>query len=265
MKHFAVLLIVIFCVLLPSQSEGSAALFEPGYQIATLMKHGHLVVVGTVASMEFVFREDVPPQYTTDIVIHIEEVVKGTPNHGEGGVKFMIPGGTGFNPNDGEVGTGESEGCPEFRLNERVLLFLSKSTNRHPEKFKHFPPRPIIPHGGLHIPGRFGKIDIKYDEVAIPYTFKKEVFSEYHQIMREEPYIRIITLPLDLVIQIAKASIKDYDATKLLEENIKDYIDKTPFGSKPKLDEKLIHKLKAEARLILEKVEDDQVTSKEVQ
>ena len=265
MKHFAVLLTVIFCGFLPSQSECSTALFEPGYQITTLVEHNHLVVVGTVASMEFVFREAVPPQYTTDIVIHIEEVVKGTPNYGEGGVKFMIPGGTGFNPNDGEIGTGKTEGCPEFKLNERVLLFLSKSKNRHPEKFKHLPPPPIIPHGGLYIPGSFGKIDVKYDEVAIPYTFKKEVFSEYHQTMREEPYIRIITLPLDLVIQIAKASIKDYDATKLLEENIKDYLDKTPIGSKPKLDEELIDKLKAEAKRILDKVEDDQVTPKEVQ
>ena len=265
MKHFAVLLTVIFCGFLPSQSECSTALFEPGYQITTLVEHSHLVVVGTVASMEFVFREAVPPQYTTDIVIHIEEVVKGTPNYGEGGVKFMIPGGTGFNPNDGEIGTGKTEGCPEFKLNERVLLFLSKSKNRHPEKFKHLPPPPIIPHGGLYIPGSFGKVDVKYDKVVIPYTFKKEVFSEYHQTMREEPYIRIITLPLDLVIQIAKASIKDYDATKLLEENIKDYIDRTPIGSKPKLDEELIDKLKAEAKRILDKVEDDQVTPKEVQ
>lgn len=173
MKHFAALLIVIFCGFLPSQSECSTALFEPGYQITTLVEHSHLVVVGTVASMEFVFREAVPPQYTTDIVIHIEEVVKGTPNYGEGGVKFMIPSGTGFNPNDGEVGTGWTEGCPEFRLNERVLLFLGKSKNRHPEKFKHLPPPPIIPHGGLYIPRSFGKIDAKYDEVAIPYTFKK--------------------------------------------------------------------------------------------
>ncbi len=265
MKRFALWLIVIFYALLPSQSECSTAQFSPGYQIATLIEHSYLVVVGTVAAMEFVFREDVPPQYTTDIVIHIEEVVKGSPNYGEGGVKFMIPGGTGFNPKYGEVGTGKSEGCPEFRLNERVLLFLSKSKNRHPEKFKHLPPPPIIPHGGLYISGSFGKTDIKYDEVAMPYTFKKEAFSEYRQKMRERTYTRSITLPLDLVLQIAKASIKDYDTTKLLEENIKDYIDKTPFGSKPKLDEKLIDKLKAGAKRILEKVEDDQVTYKEVQ
>jgi hypothetical protein len=257
-KRFALLLIVIFCALLPSQSECSTARFGPGYQITTLIEHSHLVVVGTVAAMEFVFREDVPPQYTTDIVIHIEEVIKGTPNYGEGGVKFMIPGGTGFNPKYGKVGTGKTEGFPEFRLNERVLLFLRKSKNRHPERFKHLPPPPIIPHDGLYISGRFGKIDIKYDEVAIPYTFKKEIFSEYHQKMRERTYTRSITLPLDLVIQIAKASTKDYDATKLLEENIKDYIDKTPIGSKPKLDEKLIDKLKAGAKRILEKAEDDQ-------
>ena len=265
MKRFALLLIVIFCALLPSQSECSTALFDPGYQIATLIEHNHLVIVGTVASMEFVFREDVPPQYTTDIVIHIEEIVKGTPNYGEGGVKFMIPGGTGFNPKEGKVGTGESEGCPEFRLNDRVLLFLSKSKNRHSERFKHLPPPPIIPHDGLYISGRFGKIDIKYDEVAIPYTFKKEVFSEYHQKVKERTYTRSITLPLDLVLQIAKASIKDYDATKLLEENIKDNIDKTPIDSKPKLDGKLIDKLKAGAKRILEKVEDEQATYKEVQ
>ena len=258
MKRFALLLIVIFYVLLPSQSECYTAHFGPGYQITTLIEHSHLVVVGTVAVMEFVFREDVPPQYTTDIVIHIEDVVKGTPNYGEGGVKFMIPGGTGFNPKDGKVGTGMSGGCPEFRLNERVLLFLRKSKNRHPERFKHLPPPPIIPHDGLYISGRFGKIDIKYDEATIPYTFKKEVFSEHHQKTRERTYTRGITLPLDLVLQIAKASIKDYDATKLLEENIKDYIDKTPFGSKPKLDEKLIDKLKAGAKHILEKAEDDQ-------
>ena len=103
MKRFALLLIVIFCALLPSQSECSTARFGPGYQITTLIEHSHLVVVGTVAAMEFVFREDVPPQYTTDIVIHIEEVIKGTPNYGEGGVKFMIP-------NYGEGGVYDSKG-----------------------------------------------------------------------------------------------------------------------------------------------------------
>ena len=122
-------------------------------------------------------------------------------------------------------------------------MFLRK--NPHTER--------NLPHEGLYVSfGQLGKVDIRNDKLTLPYTFKREEFNEFHKQMREKPYERFVELPLNLVIEIAKASVKDYDATKPLEENIKEAIEATPETSLPKLDEDLIEKLRAQSKRILE-------------
>ena len=93
---------------------------------------------------------------------------------------------------------------------------------------------------------------IKNGRLEIPYTFKKEEFDEFFQTMKEKPYDRIIDLPLDLVIQIARSSMKDYDATKPLENVIKKTILNTPEDSKAELSVEQIDNLKDESKRILE-------------
>ncbi len=243
-KRFATLILLFVVAFTPLAGEASLIYFPQGFQIATMVEHNDLIVVGTVASAQFIFREETPPQFTTDIVINVEEIIKGEPNAGDDRVKFMIPGGTGVNPRTGKISVCRAEGVPDFMLNERVLVFLKKNTN----------PLPPLPHQRLQLSfGHFGKRAIKNNKLLIPYTFKKEVFDEFFQIMKEKPYDRVIDLPLDLVIQIARASIKDYDATKPLENDIKKSITDTPLDDEPKLTEEIIDRLKDESQSILDK------------
>lgn len=241
-------LILLLCVVFsPLASEASLIYFPQGFEIATMVEHNDLIVVGTVSSAEFVFRPETPPQYTTDIVINVQEVIKGEPNAGPERVKFMVPGGTGVNPRTGKFRTCVADGVPDFMLNERVLVFLRKNPN----------PLPPLPHDRLSLSfGHFGKRVIKNGRLEIPYTFKKEEFDEFFQTIKEKPYDRIIDLPLDLVIQIARSSMKDYDATKPLENVIKKTILNTPEDSKAELSVEQIDNLKDESKRILEKKDD---------
>lgn len=110
-----------------------------------------------------------------------------------------------------------------------------------------------------------GKNEIKDGEVYIPYTVRDMVEIEVGK-MEEMDVERAIQLPIDLVVQIAKAYLKetkgkdveedagkDVLATELLEERIKEFIKQTPRGQMPKPDKQFIDSLKAEVQKILAK------------
>ena len=63
---------------------------------------------------------------------------------------------------------------------------------------------------------------------------------------------KFIDLPVELVSEIAKASIKDLKAIQLLENDIKNVISTTNQGEKPKLDQKTVDRLKDEAKSVLD-------------
>ena len=165
--------------------------YEKGYSITSFVEDCDLVVYGDVIEKQSVSR----PGCTTDITIQVIEVMKGTPNAGAKRVKFMLEGGE----CDGSISIAQGE--PEFELEERVILFLKKST------------RPWLPHGGYYIFRVYeGKLPVERGrQVLILYTLDNDV-------------TRASYLPVKLVIQIAKAAAKNPEAARQLEAEIKAHI-----------------------------------------
>lgn len=191
-------LTVVMCVFCLPRAYGlSMAPYEKGFSIANVVDDSDLVVYGKVVKKQFEFRENFGR--TTDITIDVKEMIKGTPNAGEDHVKFMIDGGTGTNPNTGRTLTKEVTGTPEFELNETVLLFLVKSRQS----------KRRLPHGGYYIFYVFyGKRPVNNGKVLLWYTLDNDG-------------VGVIDLPVDLVIQIAKAADKDFEAASRLENDIR--------------------------------------------
>lgn len=231
---------MLFVMLLASPCFAVLAQFEPGYQIATLVFHSDLIVVGSVTDVEFVFREGVGASFTTDITIAVESLIKGEMNAGVNTVKFMVDGGTGPDPVTGEEYVITVEHSPEFEMSERVLVFLKKATR----------PGLNYPHGGYYVfRGNIGKRKVLGDDkFSMPYTFAIDAVINGKMVTRKVK--KFIELPVDLVVEIGKASVKDFEATKLLEANIKEVIDAAPIGAKPELDQDTVDELKTEAKKI---------------
>ena len=242
--------LVLFFTLLfnPCLSDALLAEFEPGYQIATLVQHSDLIVVGTVTGVDFAYRENIGTTFNTDITIAVESVIKGETNAGENTVKFMIKGGEGVDPVTGEEVLITVEHSPDFELNERVLVLLKKATR----------PELRYPYGGYYVfRGNLGKRKVIGDKLSMPYTFKVNVLDSRTGEMIEENVKKFIDLPVDLIVQLGKASAKDFEAAKPLEADIKEAITTIPPGSKPELDKETVDKLKDESKRILDKKEDD--------
>ena len=198
--------------------------------------------------MDFVFREDLPPQYTTDIIVAIDVMIKGTPNAGENHVKFMIPGGEGVNPTTGEAAIAWSSGAPEFEIGERVFMFLKKHKRLIEQRRlrKLSPP----PYEGI-MTAWWGSIKIRHEEVAMPYTFKKILFDNGQQ--RERSQIREVHLPINLARQIAQAAAKDATAVSTIDEKIRAFVKKSPIvpGQRLMPDQAFLDRIEANLKPIL--------------
>ena len=240
MKLFRRLVLIIFLVSLPYFTEAYLITPRDGFRISNMVEMSSLVFTGEVVDLEFVFRKNIPPEFTTDITVKVEEMIKGDPNAGENLVKFMIQGGEGIHPETGEHLRCEAEHVPKFKIGEKVLLFLTKS---RPER--------RIPHGGFILLLEFlGKREIKDAGVSIPYKLRMKRMSKEGK-MIEMPILRPIDLPENLVVQIAKASLKDVKATEVLEERIKAFISQVPLGQTLKPDKAFLDSLSAEVQKIV--------------
>ena len=93
--------------------------------ITSLADDSAVIAYGEVESLNFVWREDIPPQFTTDVTVRIENLIKGESNSGDNHVVFMIRGGTGTDPITGNEYVCEVSNTPDFKIGEKVLLFLS--------------------------------------------------------------------------------------------------------------------------------------------
>jgi hypothetical protein len=242
MKLFRKLVLFLFLSL--PHFAGALLIMPPeGFRISDMVERASLVFIGEVAELEFVFRENIPPQYTTDVTVKVEEMIKGKPNAGENLVKFMIPGGEGINPKTGKSMRCEAEHVPEFRKGERVLLFLKKSR----------PERKLPYEGFILLLKFFGKREVINGEISIPYQLKVHQMSKEGKMM-EIPVLRPTELPEDVVLQMTKASLKDSVATEALENRIKVFISQIPLGQtliKP--DRAFVDSLRAECQKILTK------------
>lgn len=241
------LLILVYITLLPSLVDAAyMSGFPPGFNIRNLVKHTDLIVYGTVEDMEFVFRANTPSQYTTDITVEVKQVIKGTPNVDEDTVKFMIYGGTGIHPHTGKdltVGSGHSY---DFKIGKDVLLYLRQSKRVEMD----------TPYDGYYVfYGRVGKRDVKRNKVAIPYTFKKYIVDNYDGNLagKQIDIRKYIELPIDLVIDISKASLVNYDAVVPLEEKIRDVIASSPGRKHRTISKSLAKELSDDANRIKER------------
>ncbi len=220
--------------------------FEPGYQIATLVRHSDLVVVGTVTGADFAYREGIGTTFNTDITITVDSLIKGETNEGEKTVKFMVKGGRGVDPNTGEEVSISAEHSPKFELGERVLVFLKK-TERVELNY---------PYGGYFIyRGNIGKRQVFNDKFSMPYTLSVDAVLDGEMVTVKGK--KFIDLPVDLVVELGKASVKDFEGVKLLEEDIKGVINDTPRGAIPTIDEQTVDRLKEESKRIMDKEEVD--------
>jgi hypothetical protein len=241
-----VVVALMFVTLLLSPCFALLTEFEPGYQIATLVRHSDLVVVGTVRGADFAYREGIGTTFNTDITIAVDSLIKGETNAGEKTVKFMIQGGRGVDPTTGEKVHISAGNSPKFEVGERVLVFLKK-TKRLELNY---------PYGGYFVyRGNVGKRRIVNDKFSMPYTFLVNIVIDGE--MASVKAKKFIDLPVDLVIELGKASVKDFEGTKLLEEDIKGVISDTPRGAIPTIDNATVDRLKEESKSILDKEEVD--------
>ena len=241
------LLMLTILALFPYLLEASyLSGFSPGFNIRNIVKHTDLIVRGTVSEKEFVFRADAACQYTTDVTVNVTDRIKGVPNLGLLKVKFMIYGGEGIHPETGRDLIVKSTDTPNFEIGEQVLLFLSKSKRENQN----------IPHGGYYVfYGDLGKMKIVNGKVSIPYSFKKTIVNSRNgQLTNKKIDIRQhIELPINLVSNLSKASLVDYNAVTPLEARIRLTMSNTRRGIQPQLTEEVVNELNQSAIQILER------------
>ena len=229
-SRFAVLTGVVLFVLCLPDAFGWDAEYKQGFALSKRIKSSDLVVVGRVAEKEFVYRANIRAKFTTDITIDVDHVLKGTPNAGKNCVKFMIKGGEGVNPRSGQLELWWNSDTPEFAIGERVLLFLYHSKSH---LFRNYPYNQLRLHR-LH----YGKNVIKNDQVGL-------------LIPLDDNSLRFVKMPIDLVIPLAKAAVKDEDKMILLENEIKDALQEQSENSL--LSQDLVDRLMEEAKEILDR------------
>jgi internalin A len=235
MKVFATLALLILFLFSPCSSDALTLVSPPwDYNIANLVKHTDLVVLGKVTGMRLI-----PQEHSTSITISVESVIKGEKAVGDRLLRFTVSGNAGMKKHRGKRINWLIPGSLKFKLGERLLLFMGGS------------------HGDYHILRPGGKIMVRDNRVYIPYTYKTNRFSDYHNEMRERKVRRSVELPLDLVVKVAKASIKDYDAIKEIEADVATAVSLTAEkGARPILSVELLKRLEETADQIFEKSAD---------
>ena len=162
------------------------------------------IAIGTVELMTAEFRENVISGGTdfimTDVLVEIEQLIKGQPNVGNHRIKFAIEGGTAYIAKEDSVKTHLVKPNVKFEIGEKVLLFL-RNTNDE-TYYQNFP------HGRhrVHM-SIFGKRSVKDDKV----TFKYEKNSKAKRTV----------VPLGLAKTLIRSYLIDKESTIALEDEIK--------------------------------------------
>lgn len=191
--YWSFLVFTLLVLGLPVVSDAlSLGKYKPGFSIAQVVDDSDLVLLGQVVEVQFT------GNFTTDITVKVDELIKGTPNAGANRVKFTIKGGVGTSPTTGKKSILHVPGTPEFARGEEVLFFFYK--NRHP--------RLEGPHELRLFYVYYGKRVVKDGQVVIYYTLDNG---------RE----KAIKMPVGLVVELSRAAHKDKDATSRLEDHIR--------------------------------------------
>ena len=213
--------------------------YNAGYALSKSVEGSDLIVRGTVTGLDGVWRElKYAANCTTDVTIMVEDLIKGTPNEDKNKIKFMVEGGTCIDP-QGEWTRLTVSSVPEFKIGERVLIFLAECTGRY---CADFPYNKLVLWRGI-----YGKTTITETTENISWLY---LVSE-----TDASAVKHISLPLDLTINMCKAAVKDMDAVVIFEKNIKDEIRDNP-DSTVDLSPLLLKNLKRDVKAVLEKKEE---------
>lgn len=188
--------------------------------VNTMVKESKRVFHGEVVRLDYVHRANTMTGITTDVTVRIIDNIRGEPNAGPDHVTFMIRGGI-----EGNTAT-YIVGAPEFKVGEKVFMFLKK----HPRLGQINPftgQRIQVPHGGLVV-GPDGKVEVENETVKMPYSYKVPRLIEGRHIEMESK--RIILLPVNLVVKIARAALIDTEAIKQVDDQFRTLAKQTPDG-----------------------------------
>lgn len=215
--------------------------FLKEYALLKFVEINELVVVGRVTGKEFVMRTNIIDKFTTDITVTVDEVIKGTPNHGTDRVKFMIRGGEGLHPVTGEpISMGVSD-QPDFTLGDKVMLFLTNGESKEPDNVHR-------PYNRYRIArGTYGRRLVVDDKVYMDYLASDSLTDNS---------LKSVEMPLDMAVDLAKAFGRDKDAAILLENTIKNLVNISS-DDLIKLNATTIQNIKTGAKQILDRPEGD--------
>ena len=219
-----------------SNASASDVENKVGFGIAKSVENSDSVVRGTVTNLESVWCErEYDSNCTTEVIITVEDLIKGTPNEGDNKIKFMVEGGRCLDP-DGEWLHSSVSYEPEFKIGEEVLVFLAEDSGRYCDNYPDN--KLVVWHGS------YGKRTITEQTEDLDWIY---LVSETDVLV-----VKDISLPLDLSIDMCKAAVKDMKAMVELEEGIKDEIRDNP-DSVVDVSETLLENLKRDVKAVLEK------------
>ena len=244
MRKYVALVLIIVVLLVPCLLYASLMItggeYGQGYALLKMVERSEVVVVGTVSHMNYVWREGIllegEGMFTTDIVIHVETLIKGEPNVGDDHVRFMIQGGQGVHPDTNELLTLKVSTEPKFEVGDNVMVFLSDMSSGYYARY---------PYNRLHLlRSWYGKKRVWDNKVRFGYQ-------------QSDDSLIGIDLPLGLATNLAKAFILDKDATILLENQIKALAQPPSDDNVVLLSESLVTRLIAESKTIIDNAEEN--------
>lgn len=224
MKAFATFTLLILFLFSPCSSDAlttSPSMPSWDFNIANLVKHTDLVVLGTVTGMRWISQERL--MSFTSITLKVESVIKGEKAIEERPLIFRIR---------------KYKGKP-IGIGDQLLLFMKGLPN------------------DCYIFRPDGARIVTDNKVYIPYTLYTRRVITYKG-MTETHVQRSVELPVDLVIKVAKASIKDYNAIMEIEADVTKAVALTPKETQhasphTTLSSDLLKRLEETADQILEK------------
>lgn len=235
------LLVATLFLSLCFQSHGWEREYKEGYALLKAIELSDLVVVGRVTGKEYVYRENIRVKFTTDITVTVDKAIKGVPNAGKNTVKFMIRGGQGIDPLDGELTDVNVSDEPEFNLNEKVMLFLFKNDSGNRRVDSAF-----VPYDGFSlVRGIYGKRLIEDEKTTFLYFANSDVTDNS---------LKSVELPLEVAIQLGLAYDANKDAAILLENIIKNIV-QSDSNDTVFLTSTTVETLKRDAKKIIKKRE----------
>ncbi len=199
MKYVFVVLVVLLCA---GIIEGAGMTSEEigWHGVLDMTDKSDIIVVGTIELMNAYYTEEVGNgTILTDVLVRIDQLIKGKPNVGTNHVKFAIRGGTAYIPKHEQVRSLTMLPNVEFDIGESVLLFLRVGDSVDYQDW---------PHGRLCVHMEvFGKRPIQNNKVQFLYE--------------SESKAKRTIIPLDLTKVLIQSYLTDNNASKAIENEIK--------------------------------------------